>query len=152
SGGPVVAGDPALVVISVADIEIAVRPESDCVGRDQLVARDKLVEEGAGGAVVAQDRLDLPGALEMACADIDVVVLRPDDYSPGLVQPAAVLREELVHEGARGGVVAEYVVGPETADQQVAAAAGGGNTPVFELLDGGPGGGPVPLVCRTEPG
>src|SRR5262249_39120129 len=122
----------------VADIEVAVRSENDGAGLDQLAALGKLVEEGAAGAVVAQDRLDLAGALKMAGADVDVVVAGADDHPPGLVQPAAVLREELVHEGARGGVVAEHVVGLVAVDQQVAAA---GTAPVLERLELRPAGG-----------
>src|SRR5262249_35105190 len=89
AGRPGEAGHPTLLAREgAADRDVAVGPENGGAGLGQLTALDEFVEECAGSAVEAQDRLDLPGALEMAGAHVDVVVLGPDDHRPGLVQPA----------------------------------------------------------------
>src|SRR5262249_49432368 len=153
AGSPVEAGDPTLMGRKgVADIDVAVGSENGGAGLGQLTALDEFVEECAGSAVEAQDRLDLPGALGMAGAHVDVVGLGAEDHRPGLVQPAVAVWDELVHKRARGLVVAEHAVGLAAGDQQVAAAAGGGNTSIFELLDGQPSGRARPLAWQAEPG
>jgi hypothetical protein len=98
---------------------VAVRAEGDGMGLSQVSRLDKLIDELAGGTVEAQDRLELPGALKVARADIKVTVVRSEYQGPRLVQSPTPLTHESIDEGPSSSVVAQYLVPIEAAYQEV---------------------------------
>src|SRR5262249_30252191 len=76
------------------NVEVAVRPEDDPLGALQVATFGELVDERARGAIVAQDGLALTGAAELAGADVQLVVVRPEEDAVGLLQSATVHGDE----------------------------------------------------------
>src|SRR5262245_7973543 len=117
AGGAVESGDPSTggvsavaITISRADVEVAVRPKHRGVGHVHLTATDELIDESTAGAIKSQHGLDLAWATKVACADVQVVVVRTDHDATGLIQCCAFWGEKFIDEISGGCVLARDVM------------------------------------------